>query len=260
VEATRAMPPAVAAMIGPVASNATQLGASAASQELGDAWKSQVVPLCDAAFHRYPFVAGSRDDVPIDDFVQLLGPGGKIEAFFNQYLKSFVDTTQKPWRFQSTVPLGISPASLTAFEQAAQIREGLFSNGPTIQIRFTLMPVTLDASVGQISLDIGGQTMTYAHEPPQSQPFTWPGTGGKMAVRVTMTPTNGGNATILDYDGPWALLRLVDGRIAGGAQPDKFRVTFTGGGGAAVYELTASSVRNPFTLAALRSFRCPAKL
>ena len=257
VEATHSMPPPVAAMIGPVAANATQIGANAASQQLGDAWKTGVLPLCDAAFNRYPFVAGSHDDVPIDDFVQLLGPGGKIETFFNQYLKSYVDTTQKPWRFQSAVPLGIAPASLGAFEQAAQIRDGLFSNGPTIQLRFTLLPVNLDASIGQISLDIAGQTMTYAHEPPQSQPFTWPGTGGKMAVRVTLTPVSG-NATVLDFDGPWALLRLIDGRIAGGAQPDKFRVNF--GNGAATFELTASSVRNPFTLAALRSFRCPAKL
>jgi type VI secretion system protein ImpL len=126
-------------------------------------------------------------------------------------------------------------------------------------VRFALMPVSLDASVGQISLDIGGQTMTYAHEPPQSQPFTWPGPGGKTGVRITMTPTNGGNATIIERDGPWALLRAIDGRTAVGDQPDKFRITFSGGG-TAVFQLTASSVRNPFTLNALRSFRCPAKL
>jgi type VI secretion system protein ImpL len=253
------MPPEVAGMLGPIARNATQVGANVATQEMGDTWKAQVVPLCDAAFNRYPFVANSADDVPIDDFVQLLGPGGKIETFFNQYLKAYVDTSQKPWRFQSTVPLGLSPASLAEFERAAQIRDGLFANGPVISLRFSLTPVSLDASVGQISLDLAGQSMTYAHEPPQSQPFTWPGQGGKTAVRVTMTPTGGGNATIIERDGPWALLRLIDGRIAGGAQPDKFRVTFTGGG-SAVFELTASSVRNPFTLSALRSFRCPAKL
>ena len=256
---TRTMPPEVAAMIGPIARNATVLGTAAATQELGDAWKTQVLPLCVAAFNRYPFVAASRDDVPVDDFTLLLGPGGKIETFFNQYLKSFVDTTQHPWRFQSQVPLGLSAASLGEFERAAQIREGLFSSGPAIQVRFALLPVSLDASVGQVSLDIGGQTMTHSHQPPESQPFTWPGPGGKTGVRITMTPTGGGNATILEHDGPWALLRAVDGRIAGGAQPDKFRVTFTGGG-AAVFELRASSVRNPFTLGALRSFRCPAKL
>ena len=259
LDSTRNMPPEVAAMIGPVARNATTIGANTATQEISDAWKTQVLPLCDAAFNRYPFVAGSKDDVPIDDFTQLLGPGGKIETFFNQYLKSYADTTQHPWRWQSGVPLGVSPASLTQFELAAQIRDGLFSNGSAIQIHFSLLPVTLDASVAKITFDIGGQSMTYSHEPPQSQPFTWPGPGGKTSVLITMTPTAGGDATLLQRDGPWALLRAFDGRIAAGAQPDKFRVTFTGGG-SAVFELTASSVRNPFTLTALRSFRCPAKL
>jgi type VI secretion system protein ImpL len=75
-----------------------------------------------------------------------------------------------------------------------------------------------------------------------------------------MTPTSSGSASVTENDGAWALLRLLDGRVAPSPQPDKFRVTFNGAGGAAVFELTASSVRNPFTLGALRSFRCPATL
>ncbi len=258
----RSAPPEVANMLRPVAANATQVAANGASAEMSDAWKSQVVPLCEAAFNRYPFIATSTDDVPIDDFTQLLGPGGKIEAFFNQYLKPYADTTQKPWKWLSPdkIPLGLSPASLTEFERAAEIRDGLFNNGPSIQLRFQLLPVSLDPAVGQVSLDIGGQSLTYAHEPPQAQSFTWPGPGSKTDVRLTMTPTAGNNAAITEKNGPWALLRLIDGHITGGAQPDKFHVTFSGGGGTAVFELTASSVRNPFTLTALRSFRCPPKL
>ncbi len=261
-ELTRGMPPEVANMLGPVARNATAVAASGASQEMQDAWKSQVVPLCDAAFNRYPFIQSSKDDVPIDDFTQLLGPGGKIEAFFNQYLKSYADTTQKPWKWQSAdkIPSGLTPASLAEFEKAAQIKDGLFSNGTAIQVRFQLTPISLDATLGQISVDIGGTTLTYAHGPTEATPFTWPGTTGKTGVRVTMTPISGGNGAIMEADGPWALLRLLDGHIASSPLPDKFRVTFTGGGGAGVFDLTASSTRNPFTLAALRSFRCPAKL
>ena len=39
--------------------------------------------------------------MPLDDFVRLLGPGGLIDQFFDQYLKPFVDTTQTPWQWQS---------------------------------------------------------------------------------------------------------------------------------------------------------------
>jgi type VI secretion system protein ImpL len=261
-ELTRSMPPAVANMLGPVARNATQVAANGASQEMADAWRTQVFPLCDSAFKRYPFIAASPDDVPADDFAQLLGPGGKVETIFNQYLKSFVDTSQKPWKWLAPdkIPPGMSPASLAEFEKAAQIKDGLFTNGTAIQMRFQLTPASLDAAIGQISVDIAGQSLTYAHGPVEAQDFTWPGPDKKTAVRVTMTPIAAGNATILQQDGPWALLRLMDGHIAGTAQPDKFRVTFTGGGGTAAFDLNASSVHNPFSLAALRSFRCPAKL
>ncbi len=259
---TRSMPPEVANMLGPVARNATQVAANGASHEMADAWRTQVFPLCDAAFKRYPFLPNSPDDVPSDDFAQLLGPGGKLESFFNQYLKAYVDTSQKPWTWVSPdkIPLGLSPASLAEFEKAAQIKDGLFNNGTPIQIRFQMTPASLDPAVGQISVEIGGQTLTYAHGPAEAQAFIWPGAGNKNLVRVTMTPIGAGNATILQQDGPWALLRLMDGHITGTTQLDKFHVTFTGGGGAAAFDLNASSVHNPFSLAALRSFRCPAKL
>jgi type VI secretion system protein ImpL len=261
-DVARNAPPEVAALIGSVGRNATQVAASGASQQMSDAWRAQVLPLCQAALDRYPFVATSNDDAPLDDVVQLLGPGGKIEAFFNQYLKPFVNTTVRPWRWLSPeqVPLGLSAASLNAFDQAAQIREALFPNGSAVQIRFTLLPVSLDPAVGQISVDVAGQTLTYAHEPPQSQPFSWPGQGGKTAVRITITPASGGNATIIDKDGAWALLRALDGHLTSAGTPDKFRLILPGGGGSAVFELTAGSVRNPFSLPALRSFRCQPKL
>ena len=82
-----------------------------------------------------------------------------------------------------------------------------------------------------------------------------------MLVRVTMTPAAGGQPQIIEKDGPWALLRLLDAaRITPSGKPDKFRITFTGGDGTATFDLNASSVNNPFTLTALRSFRCPPKL
>ena len=199
----------------------------------------------------------------MDDFTRLLGPGGMINQFFDQYLKGLVDTTQRPWKWISPeqIPLGLSPASLTEFERAAQIRDALFSNGNQMQIRFQLLPLTLDPQVAQISIDIGGQTLVWSHGPPEGAAFQWPGTGGKTLVRVTMTPTNGGPAQITDRDGPWALLRLLDtARIIPSGQPDRLRVAFSGAGGTATFELNASSVNNPFTLAALRSFRCPPKL
>jgi type VI secretion system protein ImpL len=85
--------------------------------------------------------------------------------------------------------------------------------------------------------------------------------GGKTLVRVTFTATAGGSGTVIERDGSWALLRLLDAaRVIPSGQPDKFRVAFSAPAGNAEFELTASSVRNPFTMSALRNFRCPSRL
>jgi type VI secretion system protein ImpL len=260
---TRDMPAPVAAMLQTVSNSGIQVETSGASQQLADAWHNKIWPLCEAAFNRYPVVASSDDDVPVDDFARLLAPGGAIAQFFDQYLKAFVDTTQHPWKWLSAerVPLGLSSSSLAEFEHAAQIRDAMFSNGNQVQVRFQLVPLSLDPRVAQFSLDIGSQTLVWNHGPTESVAFQWPGTGGKNLVRVTMTPAAGGQPQITEKDGPWALLRLLDAaRITPSGKPDKFRITFTGGDGTATLDLNASSVNNLFTLTALRSFRCPPKL
>ena len=260
----RTAPPSVTPLLQSVANSAAQVTASGASHELSDAWRSKVVPLCETALNRYPLVRASATDTQIDDFVALLGPNGQVSKFFDQYLKPFVDTTQRPWKWQSAerTPLGLSPGSLTEFERANDIRDSLFPNGAnTLIVRFQLTPVNLDPSVGQISIDVGGKRLVDNHGPVEPVQLQWPGPDGQTPVRVTMTPASGGNAEVRDFTGPWALLRMLDAaRITPTGQPDKFRIQFVGGGGSATLDLTASSVRNPFNLAALRSFRCPAKL
>ena len=260
---TRDMPPPVAAMLQSVSRSGAQVTASGAGQELSNAWSSKVAPLCEAAFKRYPFLPGSSADVPADDFTGLLGPGGTLEKFFDQYLKPFVDTTQHPWRWQSAerAPLGLSAGSLVEFERAAQIRDALFPGGGPMQVRFQLVLASLDPLLAKVGVEIGGQSLAFAPGAAEPAQVTWPGPGGKTLVRVTLTPTAGGAATTIERDGPWALLRLLDAaKVTPSGQPDKLRAAFAGAGGTATFDLNASSVRNPFTMAALRSFRCPVRL
>ena len=263
-ELARTAPPSIAPMLTTVATSAAQVTSGGASRELSDAWRSKVAPLCEVALARYPLVRASATDVQLDDFNQLLGPGGQVQKFFDQYLKPFVDTSQHPWKWQSAerTPLGLSPGSLGTFELANDIRDSLYPNGAnTLQVRFQLTPVNLDPGVGQISLDIGGKRLTDNHGPTEPTQFQWPGPDGQTPVRVTMTPAAGGNADVHDFTGPWALLRMLDSaKISPTNQPDKFRVQFSGGGGTSTMDLIANSVRNPFNLTALRSYRCPAKL
>jgi len=255
------LPKPIAGMLETVSSSGAAVATGGASTELSDAWRSKVLPLCNAAFNRYPFIAGSQADVPLDDFTHLLGPGGLMDAFFNDNLKSLVDTSSTPWHWQAAdhANLGLSPGTLTEFERAADIRDAMFAGGSQIQVKFELVPVSLDPRIAKISIDIAGQTMSYDHGPIESQGFTWPA-NGKTTVRVTITPTGGGHETTIEKNGPWSLLRLLDGRVTPSGQPDSFKLSFSAPQGAATFTLNASSVRNPFTMSAIRSFRCPAHL
>lgn len=263
-EAAQGAPKPIADMLATVSASSAQVTASGAGGELSDAWRSKVLPLCQAAFDRYPFIAGSAQDVPLDDFTRLLGPGGLIDQFFDQYLKPLVDTAQTPWRWQAggAARLGLSEPSLAQFQRARDIRDALYpTGGNQITVRFQLLPTALDPGLAQVTVEIGGTRGSYAHGPAEPIPLQWPAPNGLTQVRVTLTPANGGPATVLEENGPWALLRLLDAaHITPGGQPDRFGIRFVSPGGDAAFELDASSVRNPFTLAALRAFRCPSKL
>jgi type VI secretion system protein ImpL len=256
------LPKPIAAMLQTVSNSGAAVASSGASQQLQNDWSSKVYPLCRDAFNRYPFVPGSPSDVPRDDFAKLLAPGGLMDGFFNDNLKALVDTSSTPWHWQSAdhVKLGLQPGTLTEFENAAKIRDALFSSGSDLAVKFELVPAQLDNKLAKVIVDISGQTLTFDHGPTDSQSFTWP-SGGKSGVRVTMIAASGGHETILQKDGPWALLRLLDAaRVIPSGQPDKFQLVFSSPAGNASFVLNASSVRNPFTLSAFKNFKCPAKL
>jgi type VI secretion system protein ImpL len=263
-ELSQSLPKPVAAMLQTVSQSSAAVTANGASTELSDAWRSKVLPLCRAAFDRYPFVAKSTQDVPLDDFVRLLGPSGLTDQFFDQYLKPFVDTSQTPWQWQSAdhTRLNLSPATLVTFQRAADIRDALFAaGGSQIGTKFQLVPETLDPGLASVSLEVGGRRVSYAHGPTEATSLQWPAADGNTLVRLTMTPADGKPATIVENNGPWSLLHVLDNaHVTPSDQPDKFRVTFTAPAGTASFALNASSVRNPFTLAALRTFRCPSNL
>ena len=260
---SKSMPPPVQAMAKTVSSSSDSVTTSGAKQQIQDAWASKVLPLCQAALtNRYPLFQASTTDVPMDDFIKLMAPGGLIGQFFDDYLKPFVDTTQKPWKWNGADnnQLGLSANTLQQLQLASEIRAALFpSAGTTVALRFEVSPGNLDNGIGQVSLDADGQELTYAHGPAQPMRMQWPGPGGRNQVRLTFTPVSG-PSTAVTKDGPWALFRLLDTGKASSTQTDRVTYTFNGPGGNASFLFVAGSVVNAFTLPALHQFRCPASL
>ena len=114
-----------------------------------------------------------------------------MDGFFNDNLKPFVDTTQKPWRWQAAdnTKLSLSAGHARAVPERRPDPRCVFTSGSQILVKFQLVPETLDPQIGQITLDIAGQTLTYNHGH-EMDPVQWP-KDGKTLVRVTITPACG---------------------------------------------------------------------
>ncbi len=239
-----------------------------ARERMNAEWKSNVLPFCRQALdNRYPLFKQSAADVPLDDFARLFAPGGLIDGFFDTQLRPFVDTAQRPWRWQRVedTDLGIPAAVLVQFQYAAAIRDALFGGGKTPRVSFEITPVSLDAGAGQVTLTVDGQPVVYQHGPPVPKQLQWPGSGGPMEARLAFTDAAGGKGAVapgsLTLRGPWAFFRLLDrATVTRSQQPDHFTIAFNINGHSAAFEVAANSVVNPFMLDALGRFRCPAGL
>lgn len=220
-------------------------------------------PLCQKAVNgRYPFVSGSSDEIPLDDFAKLFAPGGLLDTYFNNQVRRFVNTSGANWTLQ---PVGdvqppISQAELAQFQRAASIRDLFFGPGgrdPTV--RFDITPLSADNTTKQVTIDLGDQTITYAHGPVRPVTVTWPGTNRIIAARLSFDPPPATATPVIQTAGPWALFRLFDkGTLRQAGSTDKYNFDVTIGDRHASFEIRAGSVLNPLAPGLLRDFRCPA--
>ncbi len=243
----------------------TALRSGGARQQVATAYNGVNGPgrLCAPAVNgRFPFVSGSSNETPLDDFAKLFSPGGLIDGFFNTHLRPYVNTTGKTWTPQAVdgVSAPLSPADITQFQRAAVIRDLFFASGSsTISVRFDITPVELDAGASQVNLELDGTSVTYAHGPARSTQITWPGPNGMTNVRLVFNPPPSGGTGVLSENGPWAMFRLFGrGSLQQAGSPERYLLTFTLGDRRAAFEIRAGSVMNPFAPGVLQDFRCPA--
>jgi type VI secretion system protein ImpL len=232
-------------------------------------WQSGDGPTCQAATtNHYPFEAGATQDISLGDFARLFGRGGVFDSFFNDNLRTLVNTSQHPWRWCSvgSEKLGFGAEPLRSFELAAAIRDRYFI-GATPTIGFTVTPVTLDGDAPSVTLTSDGQSVTYnrggSATPVRLQ---WPGPGGSIGANVTFTPNkrgagSAGQASVpiqISASGPWALFHLLDlGQLRGQGSPDDFTLSFAAGGRRVRFDLQAESTVNPLAGNPATEFRCP---
>jgi len=258
------LPEPIRSLLNTLSVSGTAAALEATRATFGNEINAQIGEFCRQAITgRYPFVRSATRDVTQEDFARLFGVGGLFDTFFQQRLLSFVDTSTRPWSFKQLGGASMgSPGTLVQFQQAATIRDTFFRAGGTVPgIRLDFKPLEMDSSITQFILDVDGQLVKYAHGPQIPAQIQWPGPRGSGQVRVALSPVSATGSSGMVTDGPWALFRMFDRlQIEPGGAPERFRATFNVEGRRAIFDVTTSSVRNPFRLPELEQFTCPGRL
>lgn len=244
-----------------ILNKAAAVTAGKSRERLADIWATTVLPLCQATTAgRYPFEPGSSRDASVADFASLFGPKGAIASFRNDYLRPFIDSSTKPWRWRTGQQFGLDldDSVLGQFELADEITTAYFGESETPLVAFQVEPVSLDRRARAFQLDIGGPTLIYAHGPPNAAAFSWPPENPAAEAMLSMTPELDGERNMLRFQSAWALFRLFDaGRILEADTTDIVPYQFNIGSRSLRLIVTAPPTRNPFSRDILSNFKCP---
>jgi type VI secretion system protein ImpL len=257
-------PAPFAAMLQNIDSIGSGIALDSDRARLNAAWAANAGLFCRQAIGgRYPLVRTSAIDVTADDFGRFFAPGGIIDDFFQKNLLPYVDMSDVHWRWrpEAASTLGISLEVLAEFERAATIRDMFFSSGGKLaSMRFELKPLAADTSFGNVLLEIDGQALNHVPNGAVT-PVLFQVPSGKRTGLVRFETTPAGKLPDLMTEGAWAWLRMIDrGALESTAQNERFKLNFNLEGRKISYELTASSVINPFRRDALEQFHCPEQL
>jgi type VI secretion system protein ImpL len=223
-------------------------------------WRSTNGAACKAATtDRYPFRADASQDISLGDFARLFGRGGIFDSFFNDNLRTSIDTRRHPWRWRMAggIDAGLSAEPLHAFEIAAEIRDRYFI-GAMPSVGFTLTPAALDGNAASVTLTTDGQTISYKRDAATSVRLQWPGLAGSTGAKVSFTAEGSATPTEISATGPWAWFHLLDrGQFRALGRPDQFSLSFSSGQNSVDFTMQAESSVNPFGSNLAAEFRCP---
>ena len=245
------------------------------------AYQQQVVLPCSSRLAgRFPLQRGGRD-AELDDFKAYFAPGGSADACFATYLKPWVDTTRRPWRYRSEAELADrdptqpeAPADVDrellrllrrrgpdpeAFARIATLREALWRNVSTsMQWNFELSVPELDPRLTTLRLELDGKGMRYAHGPVLPWQAAWPGErAGNGSAYLRLEAADGTTAAEFAEQGPWAWMHLLahGARLPRGAAGG-VDLRFSAGDRQAVLHLGGAEPQL-WKPGVLEGFRCP---
>ncbi len=136
----------------------------------------------------------------------------------------------------------------------------LQNSGTTPNLQFTLQPRFLDSQSSSIYVQLGNQTLTYRHGPPQPINWNWPMPGDMQQVNISFSDFQG-QVFSRTFNGPWAWFVLLNAsQLQGTGTAGHYIWTINQNNHAASFDIWTANNLPVFDLNALQTFKLPASL
>jgi intracellular multiplication protein IcmF len=218
-------------------------------------WQSTVYKQYSASIaKKYPFDQLSDTEVSLEDFNRFFANHGSLNAFLQDYLKPFLDTSVALWKPKELNHL-VLPISNETIEELirANIVTNMFfpENSDSTHIAFTLQKSDLDPAVSSLFLKIGDIKIHDTQQNLSITHFQWPSPNAKLIIN-----TLDGNKFTLNEQGIWAFFKLLQKVDVQSDTQDSsvLQVLFEISGNSGRYLLKTQHEMNPFTPGVLNGF------
>jgi len=252
------LPPPVSGWVNALTGKSQALVATGTTGALGDAFQQAAGKDCaDFTRGRYPFTPTSSSDIPLQNFGELFGYGGRFDSFYKQTLDKLVDASGATWKWK-TGPGAVagSPGMLAQAQAADAIKQMYFrNNGSMPEVDFTLMAPSLDAGIGKFAITVDGQKFEYQPGSTSSMSMKWPGPQPGH-VSVSAWDASGTLLSTFDYQGDWAFFHALQAANLQRQSDLRYVASFNFGGHIAKITIQADNLKNPFLNTTVQRFRC----
>jgi type VI secretion system protein ImpL len=227
-------------------------------------WKTTVITEYNSNLtNRFPIKQNALTEIELNKFAHFFKPGGTLDNFYQKELQIFIDTTQSPWQWKTSLEqtIGISKQTLQKLEYASHIRSAYFGdNNQQPSLKFKIKPLNLDATTSQFKITFGNQYLNYAHGPQQTLYWNWPSQSESDITRITFTDFNDSTKE-LTYTGNWAWFKMLNKhKIHRTNLPDTYEFTIKFGKHQATIQIITSASLSALNLHWLQNFNLPQQL
>jgi type VI secretion system protein ImpL len=154
---------------------------------------------------KFPFNPKATVDASTQELAAVFDPAsGALSQFYNASLKNLLLPQGVEYVSNPSGSQQVHPAFLSFFNRAMSLQRALYTGAPgQIQFKYALRPHPTE-SVGSLTMNIDGQTMTYSGGNAPFKQFTWPGTT-TQGVSLTVKISGGSPLGFPSYDGTWGV-------------------------------------------------------